>query len=818
MDARSLKWSFQDHIEFSLAKDRYTVTEFDHFTAAALTVRDRLIERWLSTQDTYLETDPKRVYYLSMEFLMGRTLGNSLVNLGLYDELRRALEDLDFDLETLREIEWDAGLGNGGLGRLAACFLDSLATLGLPGYGYGIRYEYGIFHQRIKRGYQVEQPDNWLRYGNAWELPRTHSLYPVHYYGRVLQFTDRNGHLVSEWLDTTEVLAMAYDTPIPGYGTNTVNTLRLWSAKATREFDFNEFNEGDYVQAVRTKSETETISKVLYPNDNRFSGKELRLKQEYFFVAASLQDIIHRYKRSHESFDEFADKIAIQLNDTHPAIAVAELMRLLVDVEGVEWDQAWDITVACFGYTNHTVMPEALERWSVELLGKVLPRHLLIIYEINHRFMKRVRANYPGDDARCSRMSIVDEGGPHVERSIRMAHLAIVGSHSVNGVSSLHSDILKKDLFRDFAEMFPERFNNKTNGITQRRWLRLCNPELSDLITERIGDGWVGDLNQLEKLGAHTGDDEFLKQWRGAKRAMKKQLAGIIKREAGVSVDPDMLFDVQIKRIHDYKRQLMNALHVIALYNDIRDNPRMEFVPRAVIFGGKAAPGYARAKLTIKLINSIADVVNRDPHVRGVLKVAFIPNYNVSLAEKIIPGADLSEQISLAGTEASGTGNMKFALNGALTIGTLDGANIELRERVGDENIFIFGMKADEVEALKPRYVPRVFYEQNPALKRTIDMIASGYFSPLERDLFKPIVNFLLEEGDPYMVLADFGAYAEMHKRVRAVYQDPDEWTRRAIRNVASMGWFSSDRTIHEYAEEIWHAKPVNVEITSRDR
>jgi starch phosphorylase len=817
MDAQSLKWSYQDHIEFTLAKNQYTTTDFDRFTAAALTVRDRLIERWMRTQDTYYDKDAKRVYYLSMEFLIGRSLGNALVNLDLYEELRQAFEELGVDFDEIREVEWDAGLGNGGLGRLAACFLDSMATLGLPAYGYGIRYEYGIFHQRIKRGYQVEQPDNWLRYGNPWEIARPQTMYPVQFYGRVIQYTDRRGRIVSEWLDATEVMAMAFDTPVPGYRTDTVNTLRLWSARATREFDFREFNEGDYIAAVRSKNESETISKVLYPNDNRVSGKELRLKQEYFFVSASLQDIVRRYKKAHDSMDQFADKVAIQLNDTHPAIAVAELMRLLVDGERMEWEPAWELTRACFGYTNHTVMPEALETWSVDLLGAVLPRHLQIIYEINHRFLQRVRAKYPNDHARTSRMSIIQE--PTVgsgSKLVRMAHLAIVGSHSVNGVSALHTDILRKSLFRDFDETFPGLFNNKTNGITQRRWLALCNPALAELITERIGDGWARDLDQLRMLEPVAEDAEFRRLWRAAKRTNKRRLGSLIKRERNVTPDFDSIFDVQIKRLHDYKRQLLNALHVVALYNEIRDNPDADIVPRTVIFGGKAAPGYARAKLTIKLINSIADVVNNDPAVRNLLKVVFMPNYNVSLAEKIIPGADLSEQISTAGFEASGTGNMKFALNGALTIGTLDGANIEIKEEVGDENIFMFGLTAEEVAALKPTYVPRAYYERSPALKLALDMIRDGYFSPLDADLFDPIVTFLLDEGDPFMVLADFDAYVACQRRVSEMFRDTEEWTRRSIKNVAASGRFSSDRTIREYANEIWNLESVTVDMSER--
>ncbi|MEW6733784.1 MAG: glycogen/starch/alpha-glucan phosphorylase [Acidobacteriota bacterium] len=812
MDAESLQRAFLDHLEFSLAKDHYTATDLDRYTSLALSIRDRLIERWIRTQETYYKTDAKRVYYLSLEFLMGRTLGNSLINLGFLEECHKTMHELGYDLETLREIEWDAGLGNGGLGRLAACFLDSMATLELPGYGYGIRYEYGIFHQRIVDGNQIESPDNWLRYGNPWEIARPEYLYPVQFYGHVLQYKDHHGRLVTQWLDTEEVLAMAYDTPIPGYGNSTVNTLRLWSAKSTRDFDLKYFNEGDYMRAVEAKNESENISKVLYPNDNVFEGKELRLKQEYFFVSATLQDIIRRYKKGRDSFDQFADKTAIQLNDTHPAIAIAELMRILIDLEGLSWEEAWAITTKTFGYTNHTVLPEALEKWSVDLFGYVLPRHLQIIHEINHRFLEQVRARYPGDDARCARMSIIEEGP---EKRVRMATLAMVGSHSVNGVAQLHSEILKREVFHDFYEMFPERFNNKTNGITQRRWLRKCNTRLSALISEHIGDGWVTDLFQLKKLIPLIDNSNFLEQWRVVKRANKERLSEIIKRDCGVTVEVDSLFDCQVKRLHEYKRQLLNALHVVTAYNRIRDNPNGEHVPRTVIFGGKAAPGYRIAKLIIKLITSIGQVVNNDPAVRNLLKVVFLPNYRVSLSEKIFPAAELSEQISTAGTEASGTGNMKFALNGALTIGTMDGANIEIREEVGDDNIFIFGLTAEEVAALKPHYNPWAYYHSNAELRRVLDMISGGYFSTHSRDLFQPIVHSLLDGGDHYLLLADYASYIECQQRVSAAYLDQKKWTRHSILNVASMGKFSSDRTIQEYADEIWGVKPAKIDMTT---
>jgi starch phosphorylase len=815
LDTEAIKQSIRDHIAFTLAKDQYSMTDPDRFTAVALSVRDRLIERWMRTQQTHYAEDAKRVYYLSMEFLLGRTLGNAVLNLDLADEFGEALRELGSDYEMLRESEWDAGLGNGGLGRLAACFLDSMATLELPAIGYGIRYEFGIFKQEIRKGAQVEQPDNWLRNGNPWEIPRPQILMPVHFYGKVIQYTNRAGRIVSDWVDTTEVMAMAYDTPVPGYGTNTVNTLRLWSAKSSREFELDYFNQGDYIQAVREKNESEMISKVLYPNDNRVSGKELRLKQEYFFVSASLQDIIRRYKRTHTTFDRFVDRKAIQLNDTHPAIAIAELMRLLVDIEGLEWEKAWQLTQATFGYTNHTVMPEALERWPASLLGAILPRHLQIVFEINHRFLNQVRHSYPNDDARAARMSLVEEPYPgSPDKHIRMAHLAIVGSHSVNGVSELHTEILKRDIFRDFYEMFPERFNNKTNGITPRRWLKLCNPWLSSLVDEAIGPEWVTDLERLSGLEKLVDDASFRERWREARRHAKQSFAGMLDScVAETRVDLDSIFDVQVKRIHDYKRQLMNALHCIALYNEIRDDPDADVVPRTIVFAGKAAPGYERAKLTIRLVSAIGDVVNNDPAVRGKLRVLFVPNYGVSVAERIVPGTDLSEQISTAGYEASGTGNMKFALNGALTIGTLDGANVEIREEVGEENIFIFGLTAEEVGRLKPQYDPRSFYYRDDALRRALDMISSGYFSPLDRTRFHPIVDFLLDEGDPFMVLADFAAYIECQREVARVYRDVEEWTRRSIRNVAGMGRFSSDRTIAEYAREIWGVAPVKVRM-----
>jgi glycogen phosphorylase len=809
-DAESLKKTFINRIRYSLAKDEYSASDHDAYKALAYTVRDRLVDRWIETQQAYYKQDAKRVYYLSMEFLTGRALGNAIINLDLNENTRKMLLEFGYKLEDLEEMESDAGLGNGGLGRLAACFMDSMSTLELPCYGYGIRYEYGIFHQHIKNGYQTEAPDNWLRYGNPWEIERPERLYPIRFGGYVQQFTDERGEFKIEWKDAELIMAMAYDTPVPGYQNNTVNNLRLWSAKSAREFNFDYFNHGDYGKAVADKVATETISKVLYPNDATAFGKELRLKQEYFFVSATLQDIIYRYKKNHTTFDAFSDKVAIQLNDTHPAIAVAELMRLLIDFEGLAWEKAWEITVKTMGYTNHTVLPEALERWAVSLMDKVLPRHLQIIYEINRRFLEDVKKKFPNDPAKLSRVSIIEEGQ---EKMVRMANLAIIGSHSLNGVAALHSDILKKHLFKDFYDIYPERFNNKTNGITQRRWLKLCNPELAELITRQIGDGWTKDLSQLKALEKFADDADFQKQWQLIKHHNKEHLVEHIKHKYKLKLNADALFDVQIKRIHEYKRQLLNALHIIHLYSQIKKNPNQDVVPRVLLFAGKAAPGYFKAKLIIKLINSIASVVNNDREVGDKLKVLFLENYSVSYSQKIIPAADLSEQTSTAGMEASGTGNMKFALNGALTIGTLDGATIEIKEEVGDENIFIFGLTADEVAAKKKNgYNPRQCYAQSPHLKNVLDMIAAGTFASTEPALFKPILESLLDFGDNYMVLADFDDYVRCQERVSETFKNKSTWTKMAILNVARMGKFSTDRTIQEYARDIWHVNPIHVE------
>ena len=815
-DIKSLQKSFVNHLEYSLAKDEYSATKRDFFKSLALSVRDRLIERWIETQQTYYREGAKRIYYLSMEFLLGRLLGDAISNLGLSRNINEAITDLGYEPEELMNLESDAALGNGGLGRLAACFLDSMATLELPAYGYGIRYDYGIFYQRILNGYQKEYPDNWLRYGNPWEIERPEYIYHIKYYGRVNEYKDKSGRVRFDWADTDNIIAMAYDTPIPGYHNNTVNNLRLWAAKSTREFNLEYFNSGDYDRAVEDKIESETISKVLYPRDDFYGGRELRLKQEYLLVSATLQDIIRRYKKTHsDNFSLFPEKVAIQLNDTHPVLSIPELMRILLDIEGLDWDEAWDITVKTFGYTNHTVMPEALEKWKVKLLELVLPRHLQIIYEINRRWLSEISQKYPGDEERVRTLSIIEEGE---EKNIRMANLAIVGSHSINGVAALHTEILKKDVFKEFYDYWPEKFNNKTNGITQRRWLKLCNPGLSELITEKIGENWITNLTELKKLDNFVDDEAFRKKWNKVQRQNKIRLAEYIHRKLKTEVNTDSLFDVQVKRLHEYKRQLLNALHAITLYNRIKANPDAEVVPRTIIFGGKAAPAYAMAKLIIKLINSIADVVNHDDGIDDKLKVIFIPNYSVTLAELIIPAADLSEQISTAGMEASGTGNMKFALNGALTVGTLDGANIEIREEVGEENIFIFGLKSDEVSRRRREgHDPRSYYNGNAELKKTIDMIQNGFFSPEEPNLFKPIIESLLNQGDHYMVLADYESYVKCQEKISQTFLDRDKWLKMSILNVANMGKFSSDRTIKEYAKEIWDAKSIPIKLPHPD-
>jgi starch phosphorylase len=796
----------QHHIMSYLGNDFTPARNDTYYYGLALSIRDRLVERWLKTQRAINDRRAKRVYYLSMEFLPGRFLTSNILNLQMEATCREALASVGLDLEQIAREETDPGLGNGGLGRLASCFLDSMATLGIPGYGCGLRYDYGIFFQEIIDGFQVEKADNWIRTGSPWEIKRRGFLYKVQFYGRTESHTDAQGRLHHRWVDTENVMAMACDLLIPGYGNRHANNLRVWAALSSREFNLKEFNEGDYIGAVEGKVLSENISKVLYPKDESSAGKELRLKQQYFLTAATFQDIIRRFKRSHTDFQQLPEAVAIQLNDTHPCIGIAELMRILIDDEGLAFDPAWNICRRCFAYTNHTVLPEALETWPVDLMGRVLPRHMSIIAEIDRRFQEEVGAKYPDEIDRLRRMAVIKDG------LIQMAHLAVIGSHTVNGVSKLHTRILKEQLFRDFDEFFPGKFTNVTNGITPRRWLLQANPLLSGLITARIGDGWLRDLEQLRELLPLCQDEGFVRDWQAVKTDNKKRLARYVKQTIGVDVDPESLFDVQIKRLHEYKRQLLNVLHVITLYNRIRREPSAGRVPRTVIFAGKAAPGYFMAKLVIKLINAVAAVINSDDEASKTLKVVFLPNYCVSQAERIIPAAELSEQISTAGMEASGTGNMKFALNGALTIGTLDGANVEMLEAVGEENIFIFGLRAEEVAARHGgNYQPREIYGGDPELKAAVDMIASGTFSPEHPDLFAPLVDSLLNGGDYYLVLADFRAYADTQQRAEALYRDPLEWTRRAIRNTANMGRFSSDRAIREYAERIWKVPAIEV-------
>jgi len=796
---------FIDNLTCLCARFPEVATRNDYYLALAYTVRDRLLQRWIRTAHTYYRERSRSVCYLSAEFLIGPQLGKNLINLGIYDQVDRAMRSLGLNLKDLLDQEDEPGLGNGGLGRLAACFLDSLATLRLPGIGYGIRYEFGIFDQALRDGWQMELTDKWLRLGNPWEIPRPEIVFEVKLGGHTEAGTE-NGRYVVRWIPERVVRGMAYDTPIVGYGGNTVNLLRLWKAEAVESFDFQAFNTGDYYGAVMEKVTSENITKVLYPNDETFQGKQLRLQQQYFFVSCALQDMIRMYFQRADSLGQLADKFVVQLNDTHPAIAVAELMRLLVDEHGLPWERSWEMTRAIFHYTNHTLMPEALERWPVPLFKSLLPRHLEIIYEINHRFLNEIRLRCPGDEARAARMSLIDEEGP---RYVRMAHLACVGSRRVNGVARLHGELLRSGVFRDFAELDPEKFTYITNGVTPRRFLLLCNPALAGLITRRIGEGWITHMERLKELEPAADDPAFLEAWRKIKRDNKKTLADLLRIKTGLDLDPATLFDIQVKRIHEYKRQHLKVLHIITLYQRLLRNPDLSLVPRTFVFGGKAAPGYFMAKLIIKLINSVGAVINQDPRVCGRLKVAFLPNFNVKHAQWVYPAADLSEQISLAGTEASGTGNMKFALNGALTIGTLDGANIEIREHIGAENFFLFGLTASEVEELKKAgYRPRDYYEQDPELKEAVDMIASGYFSPEHRDLFRPLIDNWLED-DPFLVLADYRSYLGAQEEVDRLFSDPDQWTRKSVLTVCRMGYFSSDRAIREYGEGIWDLRPA---------
>lgn len=801
MTEKALQLSFTENLHYTLAKDQYSATSYDNFTAMSIAIRDRIVQRWIETQQRYHKQNVKRVYYLSMEFLIGRLMGSYVYNLGLEKESQTALEAMGFDLDVLRDEEVDAGLGNGGLGRLAACFLESMATLGIPSHGYGIRYEYGIFKQKIDNGYQVELPDEWLRMGCPWEFSRPEYTVKVKFYGRIENYTDESGNFRPRWVETQDVLAVPYDIPIVGYKNDVVNTLRLWSARSTDDFDFEYFNHGDYERAVYQKISSENISKVLYPNDSAAEGRELRLKQEYFFTAAAISDIIRRYRSENTDLRKLHEKIAIQLNDTHPAISIAEMMRVLLDENKVNWEDAWNVTKNVFAYTNHTLMPEALERWSVDLLGRVLPRHLQIIYEINARFLSEVQLKFPQDSDMIGRISIIEEGD--VKR-VRMAYLSIVGSHSVNGVSKLHSDLLKSQLFRDFCRIYPNKFNNKTNGITQRRWLLKANPRLSDFITENIGEKWITNLDELRKLEPLAANAAFRKKWQQIKDANKKDFAEFIKKQYGVSIDPAAMFDVQVKRMHEYKRQLMFILYAIAQYIRIKNDPNGSIQPRALFMGGKAAPAYFMAKLIIKLANNVGKVINNDPSINGKLKFVFLENYRVSLAEKIFPASELSEQISTAGTEASGTGNMKFMVNGALTIGTLDGANVEIADLVGPDNIFIFGLKTEEVANVKNHgYNPQDYVNRSQALREVLEMIRTNFFSRFEQGIFQPIYDSLVY-SDHFLVCADFDAYCAAQDAVSKAYRDKENWTKKSIINVARSGTFSSDRTIREYADDIW--------------
>lgn len=806
MTVEGMKEDFAWHLRYSVAKLSEDATPHDRFLAVALSIRDRLIERWLQTQACYRRKNVKGLYFLSLEFLIGRLLGNNAINLKLEPLCKEALAAYGVDWTAIRECETDAGLGNGGLGRLAACFLDSLSTLNLPAMGYGLRYDYGIFKQRIVDGEQVEDPDPWLAGGYPWELERPNYVQTVHFGGRV-EVAGHNGQTEWRWVDTEQVLGVPYDLPVVGYR-EAVNTLRLWSAKADKEFRLDEFNKGLYVEAVQKKVLAENLTKVLYPNDNTLAGKELRLRQEYFFVSCSLQDILRRFLRNNSDWDAFPSKVFIHMNETHAALIIPELMRLLVDVHRLEWDRAWSLTCGCTAYTNHTILPEALETWPVPLMRRLLPRHMQIIYEINSRFLRQVAEQWPGDIDRLARMSLIDENGG---QSVRMANLAIVGTCAVNGVARLHTELLKRDLFKDFYEMWPSHFSNKTNGITQRRWLLKANPGLAALITSAIGPGWVTDLDELAGLEGKAADPGFLDAFARVKQANKDALTAYIKRELGISVAPDSLFDVQVKRLHEYKRQLLLALYIVILRNRLAADPALEIRPRTFLFAAKAAPGYAMAKLIIRLIHGIAAAVNADPRARRLIRVVFLPDYRVSLAEKIIPAANLSEQISLAGTEASGTGNMKLMMNGALTIGTLDGANVEIREAVGEENMFLFGLRAKEVRGLRLTYSSRDLYRNDPEIRLALDMIRENAFSPSDPGLFDPVIRALLDYNDYYMLLADLRAYSDAQARVDALFAKPAEWNRKALLNVARSGRFSSDRTIREYARDIWRISPVDL-------
>lgn len=808
LSVQELKQDILDNIRSNLGIDPEEMNRYSCYMGLAYSLKKRLINQWIKTQKLCRETLSKKIFYLSLEFLPGRFLKNYIISLGMEDLVNEVLEELGYDLDSLEEEEWDPGLGNGGLGRLASCYMDSIARLRLPGYGYGIRYDFGIFYQILKNGYQEEKSDNWMRKGNPWEITRFENIHRIRFYGRSEPYTDLQGNRRYRWVDTSNVMAVARDIMVPGIKDDFVTNMRLWTATSSRKLDLEFFNRGDYMGSVEAKVMTESISKVLYPSDEKEAGKELRLKQQYFFVSASLQDIIHQYLKDHRSFDDFSNWAAIQLNDTHPAVAIPELMRLLVDMEDLAWERAWEICQNTFAYTNHTVLPEALETWPVSLFSRLLPRHLEIIYAINQKFIDFLKESFPNEPELIPKLSIIQEGEI---QQIRMAHLSIIGSHSVNGVAALHSDILKARLFYDFNRVYPGKIKNVTNGITPRRWLYQSNPDLSALITSVIGDEWISNLSHLKQLIPYADDAQFRTEWQKVKLVNKQRLARYALRKTGMGINPENLFDIHTKRMHEYKRQLLNVLHIICLYNRFnRDECKNEDIRRSFFFAGKAAPAYFQAKLIIKLINCISQAVNQNPETRGRLSVTFLPNYCISQAEKVVPAADISEQISTAGFEASGTGNMKFALNGALTIGTLDGANIEIMEEVGQDNIFIFGLKAEEVEQIrKTGYNPRKYYEENSELKEVIDMIDSGYFSPGEPHLFRPITRSLLDQGDFYLVLADFADYVNVQQKVAQTYLDQDRWTKMSILNTANMGKFSSDRSVMEYSDHIWSTTPL---------
>ncbi len=814
LDVETLRRAIADNLYYLQGRLPENATKNDFYLALAYTIRDRLMPQWLHSTRTYSAPDARVVCYLSAEFLLGPHLENNLINLGIYDQVHQALENSHLDLRALIEQEEEPGLGNGGLGRLAACYMDSLSTLEIPAIGYGIRYEFGIFDQEIQNGWQVEITDKWLQYGNPWEIARPESSVAIGFGGHTESYTDQNGCYRVRWVPAQVVKGVPYDTPILGYRVNTANTLRLWKSEAPESFDFQAFNVGNYHGAVDQKITSENISKVLYPNDELIQGKELRLEQQFFFVSCSLQDMLRIHLRSGQSPETFHERFAVQLNDTHPAIGVAELMRLLLDEQNLDWDRAWHVTHNTFAYTNHTLLPEALEKWSVALFGHLLPRHLEIILEINYRFLDQARLKYLGN-GHLERLSLIDERG---ERYVRMANLACVGSHSINGVAELHTELVKSTTLKDFYDLSPEKFNNKTNGVTPRRWIVQSNPRLAKLISSKIGDRWIHHLEDLQCLADFAKDSQFRQEWRQIKLAIKRDLAVHIHNRTGILVNPESLFDVQVKRIHEYKRQHLNVLHIITLYNRIKANPDIDIQPRTFIFGGKAAPGYFMAKLMIKFITAVGDVVNRDPDVRDRLKVVFLPDYNVTFGQRVYPAAELSEQISTAGKEASGTGNMKFSMNGALTIGTLDGANIEIRQEVGADNFFLFGLRAEEVAALKSRgYNPWDYYHINAPLKAVINLVQSGFFSHGNPDLFRPLIDTLLHH-DPFMLLADYQSYIDCQDQVSQAYRDPEHWTGMSIWNVANMGKFSSDRSIREYCEDIWKVSPVKVHLNAYDQ